>query len=76
MRPYLGPKKCATVACARGAAITWCNDNDYEKLLPSWHNVADGAQVILDKCAMNSGDVRGTLDHNDYWRVVVGLAKC
>jgi hypothetical protein len=26
MRPYLGPKKCATVACARGAAITWCND--------------------------------------------------
>jgi hypothetical protein len=26
MRPYLGPKKCATVACERGAAITWCND--------------------------------------------------
>jgi hypothetical protein len=26
MRPYLGAKKCATVACERGAAITWCND--------------------------------------------------
>jgi hypothetical protein len=26
MRPYLDPKKCATVACERGAAITWCND--------------------------------------------------
>jgi putative component of toxin-antitoxin plasmid stabilization module len=26
MRPYLGSKKCAIVACERGAAITWCND--------------------------------------------------
>ncbi|CEL10458.1 hypothetical protein ASPCAL13577 [Aspergillus calidoustus] len=76
MRPYLGSKKCATVACERGAAIMWCNDNDYERLLPSWHNVADGAQVILNECSMHSGDVRGTLDHNDHWRVLVGLGKC
>ncbi|KAL4811587.1 hypothetical protein BDW67DRAFT_189577 [Aspergillus spinulosporus] len=69
--PNLGPHKCETAVCAYGTKITWCNDNSNEKILPSWVNVAEGAQVILDLCKEKNNKVQGELNHNDHWRATV-----
>ncbi|CBF73403.1 hypothetical protein AN7861.2 [Aspergillus nidulans FGSC A4] len=69
--PSLDAHKCETAVCAYGTRITWCNDNSNEKMLPSWINVAEGAQVILDLCKKKNNGVQGELNHNDHWRVIV-----
>ncbi|KAL2843722.1 hypothetical protein BJY01DRAFT_248498 [Aspergillus pseudoustus] len=74
--PYLNAGKCASVVCEGGTSISWCNDNPHEFPLPSYDNIADGAQTILDGCGSMYG-IRGTLDHSDHWRVIVGWdQKC
>jgi hypothetical protein len=56
---------------------SYANFSDYltkdsnEKILPSWFNVAEGAQVILDLCTKKNNRVQGELNHNDHWRVTV-----
>ncbi|KAL4769228.1 hypothetical protein BDW60DRAFT_210158 [Aspergillus nidulans var. acristatus] len=69
--PSLSAHKCETAVCAYGTKITWCNDDSNEKILPSWFNVAEGAQVILDLCTKKNNRVQGELNHNDHWRVTV-----
>ncbi|KAL4917803.1 hypothetical protein BDW62DRAFT_201359 [Aspergillus aurantiobrunneus] len=71
--PYLGagPGECARITCSWNSAIWWCNDNLKPKRLPSFDNIADGAQVILDHCTDNRETVVGELNHADKWRVIV-----
>ncbi|KAL3456381.1 hypothetical protein BJX64DRAFT_294137 [Aspergillus heterothallicus] len=47
------------------------------KTIPSYNNVADGAQVILNNCKANFNDVQGKLLHpGDYWSVIVRNHPC
>ncbi|KAL5332716.1 hypothetical protein BJX70DRAFT_404294 [Aspergillus crustosus] len=72
-----GPGNCGRVACRRGGAILWCNGDLKPRSLPSFNNIADGAQTILDGC--NRGYRRGfggVLAHPDLWKVVVRYEKC
>ncbi|CEL11800.1 hypothetical protein ASPCAL14896 [Aspergillus calidoustus] len=63
--------------CANGTKVRWCNDNPDNKTLPSWNNVADGAQVILNICKKKKKNgIQGELDHNDHWRVLVVKEDC
>ncbi|KAJ0413253.1 hypothetical protein BJY00DRAFT_306442 [Aspergillus carlsbadensis] len=70
-KPRPRGNRCQTAVCAYGIKIKWCNDNPHEKTRPSWNNVAEGAQVILDMCKKKKNGVQGELDHNDHWRVLV-----
>ncbi|KAL3443774.1 hypothetical protein BJX65DRAFT_284770 [Aspergillus insuetus] len=73
-----GPNKCDRVSCSYNAAIYWCNDDNKPRSLPSFNNIADGAQVIFRECGHD--DVRerfaGALHHPDLWRAVVQKDKC
>ncbi|OJJ53586.1 hypothetical protein ASPSYDRAFT_533281 [Aspergillus sydowii CBS 593.65] len=73
--PQLSPWACSRVSCSWYSAIIWCNDSPYSKTLPSFNNIADGAQVIRDGCNEN-GYVKGWLDHSDRWRAIVQNADC
>lgn len=46
------------------------------RVLPSFDNIADGAQVILNWCQADWDDVGGVLGHPDSWRVFVDKEKC
>ncbi|KAL2836231.1 hypothetical protein BJX68DRAFT_273587 [Aspergillus pseudodeflectus] len=72
-RPYLPPKKCSRVSCSYLSAIEWCNDREHDDFyLPSFNNIADGAQVILNICGKDSERIKGWLGHgDDKWRVNV-----
>ncbi|KAJ0414340.1 hypothetical protein BJY00DRAFT_318905 [Aspergillus carlsbadensis] len=72
-RPHLPPKKCGRVSCSYDSAIEWCNDREHDGFfLPSFNNIADGAQTILDICGKRSKAVKGWLGHGeDKWRVNV-----
>lgn len=39
--------------------------------LPSFSVIADNAEYILEECSIFSGEVSGTVYHDDRWRVVV-----
>ncbi|KAL3456839.1 hypothetical protein BJX64DRAFT_293689 [Aspergillus heterothallicus] len=73
-----GPNKCKRVSCSYNSAIFWCNDDNKPRSLPSFNNIADGAQVILSKCGHDSSKERfaGALHHPDLWRAVVQKDKC
>ncbi|KAI9367243.1 hypothetical protein BJX61DRAFT_547663 [Aspergillus egyptiacus] len=78
-RPSLPPHTCGRVSCSWRSAIRWCNDNDHEKVLPSYHNIADSAQVIVDRCSHSVHGikgVRGWEGHFDGWRGIVDWASC
>ncbi|KAL4779697.1 hypothetical protein BJX76DRAFT_351572 [Aspergillus varians] len=73
-RPTLGAHKCEQVSCEWGDVIIWCNDAKTTRSLPSYTNIADGAQVIFNGCKyLDSGNngFGGILDHPDKWRVIV-----
>ncbi|KAL3458198.1 hypothetical protein BJX64DRAFT_292459 [Aspergillus heterothallicus] len=71
IQPRLPPMRCARVSCSYRTGIFWCNDDETnEKVLPSWNNIADGAQVITDFCH-DSFYFGGELNHNDKWRVIL-----
>ncbi|KAL2827680.1 hypothetical protein BJY01DRAFT_255602 [Aspergillus pseudoustus] len=73
-----GPNECGRVSCSYNAAIYWCNDDTKPRSLPSFNNIADGAQVILTYCGHDSSKERfaGALHHPDLWRAVVQRDKC
>ncbi|OJJ08162.1 hypothetical protein ASPVEDRAFT_143667 [Aspergillus versicolor CBS 583.65] len=73
--PHLGPWDCGRVSCSYYSGIVWCNDSPNSKTLPSFTNIAEGAQVIIDGCD-KKGQVVGYLDHSDHWRVVLVDADC
>ncbi|KAL2850243.1 hypothetical protein BJY01DRAFT_245554 [Aspergillus pseudoustus] len=73
--PRLPPMRCARVSCAYKAGIFWCNDDSFqERTLPSWNNIADGAQTILDHCS-KKGWIAGELRHSDKWRTLIMQSK-
>ncbi|OJJ62977.1 hypothetical protein ASPSYDRAFT_86626 [Aspergillus sydowii CBS 593.65] len=70
--PKIGPWRCSRVSCSYRSAIHWCNDNPDEPMeLPSFSVIADNAEYILEECSNFSGEVSGTVYHDDRWRVVV-----
>ncbi|KAL3469206.1 hypothetical protein BJX99DRAFT_265427 [Aspergillus californicus] len=75
-RPGLNTDACELVSCKYDTKITWCNDGQGRKTLPSWDNIADGIAVISDICSDGHGQASGELDHNDHWRVIVEHRKC
>ncbi|KAF7717462.1 Uncharacterized protein PECH_000489 [Penicillium ucsense] len=67
-----GPGNCARVSCSYAAAIWWCNDNTFTKVLPGFYNIADGAQVLKNQCWTGGGQkFSGQLFHDDKWNVIV-----
>ncbi|PIG84669.1 hypothetical protein AARAC_001976 [Aspergillus arachidicola] len=63
-----GPGNCGRLSCSWGAAIWWCNDmrlNTFTKVLPSFNNIADGAQVILNNCQRGGVKLSGQDFHSD-----------
>ncbi|KAI1846529.1 hypothetical protein JX266_007426 [Neoarthrinium moseri] len=68
-----GPHECGQVSCSFSSAITWCNDRKENKKLESFSDIADLAQIILDKCAQPNGrSVYGSQTYSDYtWYVRV-----
>ncbi|KAI9371572.1 hypothetical protein BJX61DRAFT_543515 [Aspergillus egyptiacus] len=77
--PHLpaGPKRCERVSCSYNTGIFWCNDNDTPRTLPSFNNIADGAQVIFTWCGKGKHDLfSGELSHDDKWRAVVERSRC
>ncbi|KAL4812129.1 hypothetical protein BDW67DRAFT_178980 [Aspergillus spinulosporus] len=74
--PGLEGNTCKMVSCSHNSAISWCNDLPTLRVLPSFDNIADGAQVISNWCQENWEDVGGVLDHEDHWRVLVNKGNC
>ncbi|OJJ02596.1 hypothetical protein ASPVEDRAFT_888642 [Aspergillus versicolor CBS 583.65] len=73
-KPTLAAGKCERVSCEWGDAILWCNDAPKTRSLPSYNNIADGAQTIMDGCYKRGESLRGfggSLNHPDKWRVIV-----
>ncbi|KFY43022.1 hypothetical protein V495_04216 [Pseudogymnoascus sp. VKM F-4514 (FW-929)] len=83
-----GPGNCGRVSCSFNSAIWWCNDNHSAKTLPSFNNIADGAQVILNSCRHpahkgacgicwnSNAAISGQDFHSDNWNVIVRSDKC
>ncbi|KAL4880352.1 hypothetical protein BJY04DRAFT_191654 [Aspergillus karnatakaensis] len=67
--------KCQRAECLGNSAIIWCNFDTKHKTLPSWNNVADGAQTIVDHCK-EAGKVSGIHWHDDLWAVIVQEQEC
>ncbi|KAL2868899.1 uncharacterized protein BJX67DRAFT_379834 [Aspergillus lucknowensis] len=75
-RPTVGPWKCGKVWCDQDVCINWCNDTNKRRSLPSYNNIADAVQVMLNECAPKNGRLSGQLDHPDHWRAVLHGHKC
>ncbi|KAG6362428.1 hypothetical protein INS49_010658 [Diaporthe citri] len=70
-----GPGACGRVSCSYDAAIWWCNDNRVTYTLPSFKNIADGAQNVKNKCTSN-GRTSGQGFFDGNWNVIVRKDKC
>ncbi|KAL5338590.1 hypothetical protein BJX70DRAFT_398536 [Aspergillus crustosus] len=75
-KPTLPAGDCTRVACHKEAAIHWCNNSKKTRSLPSFNNIADGAQVILDQCSQKTPEFDGELSHWDQWTAVVKNGDC
>ncbi|KAB8221394.1 hypothetical protein BDV33DRAFT_202633 [Aspergillus novoparasiticus] len=71
-----GPNNCGRVSCGNNAGIWWCNDNTFSKTLPSFNNIADGAQVVENHCWRGGNFFSGKCDHADHWSVIVKGERC
>ncbi|KAE8343326.1 hypothetical protein BDV24DRAFT_161763 [Aspergillus arachidicola] len=71
-----GPGSCGQVSCSWSSAIWWCNDNTFTKVLPSFNNIADGAQLIKNTCLHGGQMFSGQDSHNDKWSTIVRWHKC
>ncbi|KAE8369302.1 hypothetical protein BDV27DRAFT_165833 [Aspergillus caelatus] len=71
-----GPGSCGQVSCSWSSAIWWCNDNTFTKVLPSFNNIADGAQLIKNTCLHGGQTFSGQDFHNDKWNTIVRFHKC
>lgn len=53
--------------------------NPFPKILPGFYNIADGAQVILDRCLHKNRRIKrisGQNFHSDAWNVIVRKTEC
>ncbi|KAL4804763.1 hypothetical protein BDV18DRAFT_27401 [Aspergillus unguis] len=76
-KPHLPAHTCERVACSWGTGIHWCNDADHARSLPSYNNIADGAQVVRNECFKTVTEkYKGDLDHRDEWRAIVKDDNC
>ncbi|KAB8207741.1 hypothetical protein P875_00117052 [Aspergillus parasiticus SU-1] len=71
-----GPGSCGQVSCSWSSAIWWCNDNTFTKVLPSFNNIADGAQLIKNTCLHGGQTFSGQDFHDDKWNTIVRFHKC
>ncbi|KAL2815139.1 hypothetical protein BJX63DRAFT_430961 [Aspergillus granulosus] len=84
--PRAPARTCERVWCDKGTSLGWCNDypdsqptskqSDESRHLPSYNNIADGIQAIINDCVRISdhtivGGVSGEVDHPDKWRAIV-----
>ncbi|KAK0672294.1 hypothetical protein QBC41DRAFT_299781 [Cercophora samala] len=72
-----GPDNCGRVSCSWNSAIIWCNQDDVEKEV-EWNQIADGARDISYKCLfdVHVNVVRGHVDYDDKWGVIVRKDTC
>ncbi|KAL2816029.1 hypothetical protein BDW59DRAFT_166568 [Aspergillus cavernicola] len=78
-RAKAGPSTCARVSCSYKAGIYWCNNSKSSKTLNSFGSIADGAQVIVNKCHLGSGIqeyTAGQVFYKTDWNVIVQEVKC
>jgi hypothetical protein len=66
------PRSCKSSRKDCGRSANRGSQAEHERLLDSWNNIADGAQVIYDGCMNDFGGVQGTLFQENDWRVMVG----
>ncbi|CCC11053.1 hypothetical protein SMACR_03760 [Sordaria macrospora] len=66
---------CGRVSCSYGAAIYWCNMNNYELELDSYKQIADAAKQVVELCSVDD-KVAGSVLMEGNWRVVVANAGC
>ena len=59
----------------RVARLTF-EQNNHVMTLDGWHNIADGAQLILDVCQGVHRFVSGARIHADGWATVVKGSQC
>ncbi|KAL2070148.1 hypothetical protein VTL71DRAFT_13174 [Oculimacula yallundae] len=73
-----GPGNCARVSCSWSAAIWWCNDNSFTKVLPGFYNIADGAEEIVNTCDHEGFQVAGQdfIGGARDWNVIVRKGDC
>ncbi|KAF2747791.1 hypothetical protein M011DRAFT_476962 [Sporormia fimetaria CBS 119925] len=66
-KPHLlpGPGYCTRVSCSHTSAIWLCNDQNYERWLGSWNDVANSAQHIVNTCKYWA--MHGTLGYYAYF---------
>ncbi|KAI9368602.1 hypothetical protein BJX61DRAFT_546372 [Aspergillus egyptiacus] len=85
LKPKLPGHSCERWTCRDDVVIDWCNTGSETKELPSYHNIREGAGVILGGCIRrfrrdNQGVkislVKGILKHADNWDTVVYHDKC
>ncbi|KAL0936075.1 uncharacterized protein CTRU02_208290 [Colletotrichum truncatum] len=72
-----GPGECGRVSCSWNTGIWWCNDDDKEKTLESFRDIADGAQAGYLECTdtrYHEVWANGRMTHKtDNWNVIVAL---
>ncbi|KAK3402527.1 hypothetical protein B0T20DRAFT_465461 [Sordaria brevicollis] len=66
---------CVMETCVDGGAIYWCHDVPSGKELDTYNDIADAAQLIVDRCGVRNDDgrvmVQGKVLFNDDWSVTV-----
>ncbi|KAL6702812.1 hypothetical protein ACN47E_000898 [Coniothyrium glycines] len=71
-----GPGRCGRVSCSYNAAIWWCNDNNFEKVLYGFNAIANSAQYIKDGCTSGPNLVAGQNFERDGWNTIVREDRC
>ncbi|GAB1205198.1 hypothetical protein APSETT445_003869 [Aspergillus pseudonomiae] len=64
------------VASCIQALYSHFEQNTFTKVLPSFNNIADGAQVILNNCQRGGVKLSGQDFHSDNWNVIVRGDSC
>jgi hypothetical protein len=73
-------RTCLRLSCARGGAITWCNDGDKPLARPC-RDLATDAKSVMARCKNGHPKhgivwTRGQMRDSDTTRVVVNKASC
>ncbi|KAK4202072.1 hypothetical protein QBC40DRAFT_263750 [Triangularia verruculosa] len=69
-----GPDHCDRVSCSWNSAIFLCNEDTVAKVL-EWKQLGDATELLLVKCGDN-GVVKGQVNFNDKWNIVVKNDVC
>ncbi|GAB1198684.1 hypothetical protein APSETT444_008012 [Aspergillus pseudonomiae] len=60
----------------RGPGPGSCGQNTFTKVLPSFNNIADGAQLIKNTCLRGGQTFSGQDFHDDKWNTIVRFSSC